>query len=316
MLKFVHLVIGVLSHTPFLPSYKSVFKIYSSQQRERGEREREGEAEKEREIETNSSGTDRHLTLWGRAANRPSLVIKLGWTDWLPFLCFLSPRVVFFEKASVSLFLYWPLCETGRLNDGRWCVGRGNPLSRASLHSSRTEVGAGSSRMGSRQDLEQNESVLWGGWMSHAYTIPHGSESLIHESPWAEPHVGRRVHVLSRHWEERLSRGGICQLAHLVSQVNDCPLRVKKRKGSKRKRERDVEKSCASQIQFTYFKNFSFILSLWKHSKLLSKNLGGGKFPAVPWLGLHALTAKSQGLIPGQGTRLSQALWPKMFKNK
>lgn len=78
MLKFVHLVVSVLSHTPFLPSCKSVFKIYSSQQRERGEREREGEAEKERETETNSSGTDSHLTLRGRVANRPSLVIKLG----------------------------------------------------------------------------------------------------------------------------------------------------------------------------------------------------------------------------------------------
>lgn len=121
----------------------------------------------------------------------------------------------------MSLFLYWPLREIGSLKDGRWCVGRGNPLSQPSLHSSRTEVGAGRSRMGSRQDLEQNEPVLWGVWMSHAYTITHESESLIHESPWAEPHVGRRAHVLSRRWEEKLSRGGICQLAHLVSQVND-----------------------------------------------------------------------------------------------
>ena len=123
MLKFVHLVIGVLSHTPFLPSYKSVFKIYSSQQRERGEREREGEAEKEREIETNSSGTDRHLTLWGRAANRPSLVIKLGWTD-LALISLLSvPKGCFLWKGfCVSFPILTPLWnrKTQRWEVMRW----------------------------------------------------------------------------------------------------------------------------------------------------------------------------------------------------
>ena len=268
MLKFVHLVIGVLSHTPFLPSYKSVFKTYSSQQRERREREREGEAEKEREIETDSSGTDRHLTLRGRAANRPSLVIKLGWTDLAPISLLSVPKGCFLWKGFCVSFLYWPLCETGRLKDGRWCVGRGNPLSRASLHSSRTEAGAGRSRMGSRQDLEQNESVLCGGWMSHAYTITHGSESLIHESPWAEPHVGRRVHVLSRHWEGRLSRGGICQLAHLVSQANDSVLwgwkreraARKARKGSKKGKKGMWRRAVPLRSSLLTLKNFRLVL--------------------------------------------------------
>ena len=206
----------------------------------------------------------------------------------------------------MSLFLYWPLCETGRGKDGRWSVGRGNPLSQASLHSSRTEVGAGRSRMGSRQDLEQNESVLWGVWMSHAYTITHESESLIHESPWAEPHVGRRVRVSSRRWEERLSRGRICQLAHLVSQVNDTVLCGWKKERAARQ-ERNVKWRRAVPLRSSLLTLKNFILVLFFHSKLLSKNPGGGNFPAVQWLRLYALTAKGLGLIPGQETRLSQA---------
>ena len=34
-----------------------------------------------------------------------------------------------------------------------------------------------------------------------------------------------------------------------------------------------------------------------------------GNSLAVQWLGLCVLTAKGQGLIPGQGTKIPQAAW-------
>ena len=194
----------------------------------------------------------------------------------------------------------------------------GGAIRWAKHHSTQAELRwgvGGRSRMGSRQDLEQNESVLWGVWMSHAYTITHESESLIHESPWAEPHVARRVRVLSRRWEERLSRGRICQLAHLVSQVNDTVLWGWKKERAARQ-ERNVKWRRAVPLRSSLLTLKNFRLVLFFHSKLLSKNPGGGNFPAVQWVRLYALTAKGLGLIPGQGTRLSQASWPKIFKNK
>ena len=46
------------------------------------------------------------------------------------------------------------------------------------------------------------------------------------------------------------------------------------------------------------FKNISII-----------KKKGGGNSLVVQWLGLHAFTAKDQGSIPGQGTKIPQATW-------
>ena len=41
-----------------------------------------------------------------------------------------------------------------------------------------------------------------------------------------------------------------------------------------------------------------------------------GNSLVVQWLGLWALTAKGLGLIPGQGTKIPQALWHGKKKKK
>ena len=42
----------------------------------------------------------------------------------------------------------------------------------------------------------------------------------------------------------------------------------------------------------------------------------GGNCLTVQWLGLHVSTAGGPGSIPGQGTTIPQATWPKKAKNK
>ena len=41
-----------------------------------------------------------------------------------------------------------------------------------------------------------------------------------------------------------------------------------------------------------------------------------GNFLVVQWLGLHAFTAKGLGLIPDQGTKITQAMWHGQKKNE
>ena len=36
----------------------------------------------------------------------------------------------------------------------------------------------------------------------------------------------------------------------------------------------------------------------------------------VQWLRLHASSARGMGLIPGWGTKIPHAMWPKNLKNK
>lgn len=257
MLKFVHLVVSVLSHTPFLPSCKSVFKIYSSQQRERGEREREGEAEKERETETNSSGTDRHLTLRGRVANRPSLVIKLGWTDLAPISPLSVPKGCFLWKGlCVSFPILTPLWN--RKRQGWEVMRREGQPAEPSITPLKQNWGGGGEKQNGKQAGSRAE------WIS-----PMGSVnvSCIYNYSWIwEPDTRIPVGRASRGKESacvvETLRGKAIKRVHLsactpgLSGKWHCPLRVKKRKGSKARKECEVEKSCASQIQFTYFKKF------------------------------------------------------------
>lgn len=82
MLKFVFLVVSILSYTPFLPSCKSVFKIYSSQQRERGEREREGGRGWKRERNRDKQQWDRQTSNTARPSCTPpksSYKTRLNW---------------------------------------------------------------------------------------------------------------------------------------------------------------------------------------------------------------------------------------------
>ena len=46
-----------------------------------------------------------------------------------------------------------------------------------------------------------------------------------------------------------------------------------------------------------------------QYGGLLKKNENRGNAPVVQWLGLHASTVRSLGLIPGWRTKILQAAW-------
>ena len=46
------------------------------------------------------------------------------------------------------------------------------------------------------------------------------------------------------------------------------------------------------------------------------KNEPSGNSLAIQWLGLHALPAEGPGSIPGQGTKIPQAVWWGQEKKK
>ena len=56
----------------------------------------------------------------------------------------------------------------------------------------------------------------------------------------------------------------------------------------------------------------------WNQRKQINSRGRIGNSLAVQWLGLHVLTAKGLGSVPGQGTRIPQAKWcsPKQNKQK
>lgn len=113
-------------------------------------------------------------------------MIKLEWSDSALYLfAFWPPGWFSLKRLLLSLFLHWPPCEIGKFKGGRWCREHGH-LGLGSLctklratHAELRCVWGGIRRW---QDLEQNESVLLGVWISDAYKIMLDSESPAHES--------------------------------------------------------------------------------------------------------------------------------------
>ena len=261
MLKFVHLVIGVLSHTPFLPSYKSVFKTYSSQQRERGERERGRERLKKRNRDRQQ--WDRQTPNTARQSCKPpksSYKTRLNWFG-SHFSAF-CPQGLLSLKRLLCLFpILTPLWnrKTQRWEVMRW---EGQPAE-ASITPLKQNWGGGGEKQNGKQAGSRAE------WISPMRRV---NVSCIYNYAWIwEPDTRIPVGRASRGKESacvvETLRGKAIKRGHLSACTPGlsgkwlCPLRVKKRKGSKKgekgqqeRQERNVEKSCASQIQFTYFK--------------------------------------------------------------
>lgn len=121
-----------------------------------------------------------------------------------------------------------------------------------------------------------------------------------------------------------IKRGHLSACTPGLSGKWHCLLRVKKRKGSKARKECEVEKSCASQIQYTYLfyfsvyftlKNFRLVLFFhWENTQNCYLKIYVEGISGRPVIKTLCPYCQGPGFDSWSWTRLSQASWPKIFK--
>lgn len=102
------LVVSGISHIPSFPSWKSVFQIYLSQQREKGERERGRERLKMRNKERQTVACQQTSNT-AKQSCKPPMAIKLEGTDSSLNPAFWPPGLLSLKRLLPSLFSYTDL---------------------------------------------------------------------------------------------------------------------------------------------------------------------------------------------------------------